>query len=115
MGAKGSGNKGLGALGYDKKLEKDENGRFKPSSNSTRYTSEEVERGFKQIQAKLMNELKRRTMVGKLEGLELDDIAKIMRTCREHLHSIHIRKMSSPASNQIEFVTVAPLEKNAKD
>jgi hypothetical protein len=112
MGGKGSGRKDIATL----KHEKAEDGKFISTKND-RYIHGEVEQGFKIIQRKTLVELRRRTMVGQLKEMGLEQLSQVLKVCRENLASIHARKMTSVGSNQIEFVTVAPMVKkdDAKD
>jgi hypothetical protein len=94
------------------------NGRFTANPNSgpiAKYRNRKgPESGFKTIQRRALLELKRRTRSAELKKMELDDIAKVLKTCREHLAMIHQTQLTHAGGNKIEFVIKTPLEKAEK-
>ena len=70
-----------------------------------------MEDRFKFIQTRVLKELDARTRPGEMDKMDLDDLAKVLKACRENLHTIHQKKLLDRQEDQIEFVTVVPMEK----
>ena len=82
------------------------------AGGSKRKSVSNSEAGFRNIQMRVLKELRHRTEPEKLKKMELDDIAKVLKTCNENLRTIHQRKMQQGiGGNQIEFVMKTPVEK----
>ena len=73
----------------------------------------DVEGRFSGVYDKLLGELERRTSRGHLQEMDLDEIAGLIKTCRENLAAISQAKVREVGS-KMEVVTVLDFSEDAK-
>lgn len=95
---------------YDALIQPEEERPDIPSERLAEETAfDEVETGFKRILHKVMLELKTKTK--NPENLDIDDIAKVIKTCRENLTAIAQQKLGKVEDGGIQVFTSVPFKK----
>lgn len=87
-------------------------GRPKGSKTLKGIRKDGLEGQFKLIQKNTLKILREKTKPEALRAMDVEDINKVLKACRENLHAIRIHKaMERDDKGQIEFVVKTELDK----